>query len=447
MILKFVSLMAEPLTSGYRELCRSLSQNGFPVEFVETDWRDARQMLVEGKAQIAGVCGLLYALMRSQGVYLNPVVSPVLNHPRYDKPVYWADIVVRKDSRAENFHDLRGLHWLYNEEGSYSGYRAMTAELVRRDLDLDFLGTTTATGSHQESFERLLAGVADFTVLDSTFLDFQPPEARNKVKTLHSIGPAPAPLVVGFGGAGKEFEQACRGLSELPSVFKRLDSVTDSDYQLIRRDWNKSTLASGSSDQSFLVKSSSHPPFASVERQLEDQRILGRIGDEMLSLRHQPAQTTQDCGTQVHKSVIHGLEHHHYFVNPEGLKSPNLSLVGFLSCLKPDGNLKALFDADDLLLKSISSYEGFLTYSPTEYAPGKWANLAVFSDTGCRDRWACDSEHMKAIRELASSSYEHVRLHLGVWPSIDEPQEWIATRYLDYTQPKMWRAVRTDSAG
>ena len=55
MKLKFVSLMAEPLTSGYRELCHVLTQEGFPLEFIEADWRDAHRMLAEGEAQVGAV--------------------------------------------------------------------------------------------------------------------------------------------------------------------------------------------------------------------------------------------------------------------------------------------------------------------------------------------------------------------------------------------------------
>jgi hypothetical protein len=417
------------------------------VEYIETDWQTARQMLAEGEANVGAVCGLLYAQMRAQGVFLRPIVAPVLNHPRYNEPVYWADVVVRRDSKAKTLSDLRGRHWLLNEEGSYSGYISLLAELARRDSGADFLGTKTATGSHKESLDQLLSGQGDYTVLDSTFLDFQPTGVQEQVKVVDSLGPAPVPLLVGFGEAAQLFRQACQDLAELPSVFSKLVPVTDQDYQPIRLDWNSGTVVTGSHNQGFLTETSIHPSFASTEQQAYDQAILAKIGREMLSLRDKPAGSTLPDGTRVHKLVEQELEHHHYLIDTPGLEDSNLSLVGFLSQMRADVNLKALFDADDLILQQISSYKGFLTYSPTEYAPGKWANLAVFTNTGCRDRWALDSEHMKAIRELSASSYENVRLHLGVWPSIDSPMNWIATRYLDYTQSNIWRAVRTQPAG
>lgn len=440
MKLKFVSLMAEPLTSGYRELCHVLTQEGFPLEFIEADWRDAHRMLAEGEAQVGAVCGLLYTLMKAQGINLKPAVAPVLNHPRYDRPVYWADVVVKKEHEAETLSDLRGRHWLFNEQGSYSGYRALMAELVKRDFGLGFLGSATATGAHRESLRELLSGEGDFTVLDSTFLDFQPLEVREQLKVVHSVGPAPAPLLVGVGGAARELEEACLTLCDLPAVFKRMDPVTDRDYQFIRKDWN---LSAQGLEQRFLTEGCEHPTFAGVERQAQDRKILARIGQEMLSLRDLPAPAEHPGGIKVHRFSVRGLERYHYLIEPESLSHSNLSTVGFLGEMKPDGDLQALFEADKLILSNLSAYEGFLSYSPTEYAPGKWANLAVFRNTGCRDRWACDSAHMKAIRELSQSSYQHIRLNLGVWPDINSPQDWIATRYLDFSGPTMWRAVRT----
>ena len=42
MSIKFVSLLAEPLHSAYKELCHSLKSEGYNLEFVDTDWQTAR---------------------------------------------------------------------------------------------------------------------------------------------------------------------------------------------------------------------------------------------------------------------------------------------------------------------------------------------------------------------------------------------------------------------
>jgi ABC transporter, phosphonate, periplasmic substrate-binding protein len=448
MSLKFVCLLAEPLHTAYRELCEALTENGFGLEFqVCEDWQEAKTRLCYGEADLGAVCGLLYTLMRAQGVSILPLASPLLAHPRYNQtPHYWADVVVRKDTPLRSWQDLESKEWLYNEPGSYSGYHAFGAELKRRGLTNAFLGQQTPTGSHGESLKRLLAGEGDFTVLDSTFLDFLQNPQREKLTVLESLGPAPAPLVVGSPGKAQEFLTHCRKLSQLPKPFKNFVEVTDRDFESLRSDYNLSlSLDERSYGQYFVdgVEGVVGRPFTSLEQQQKDQDVLQSIAHELLTRFDKEPSNILKNGVKFHKIFHQKREHHHYLINHPELANGSLSIVGFLSQMKPDADIKALFEVDDELLDQLGLHEGFLTYSPTEYRTGLWANLAVFRNARARDTWAANSTHLKAIKELGPSSYDNVRLHLGTWSSVDQPLQWIATRYLNYTADGLWRGVRT----
>ena len=446
MSLRFVSLLAEPVHSAYAELCHLLSDSGFKVEFLElSDWREAKRMLEHKEVELAAVCGLLYTHLRAAGLNLEPIVAPILSSARYHGPVYWSDVVVRADSPHQSLSDLAKRDWLFNETGSYSGYHSPRAAFAKEGLSL---GEPIETGSHAESLKRLLEGEAEFTALDSTFLDHQPEEVRKKLKVVKAVGPSPSPLVVGFGKAASDFKEACNRLAELPDLFESFAERVDSDFDPIRADFNQSlSLYEMPVAQHFVSGQNGFPSkdFTSRQQQEKDQSVLGAISRELLTRLDKEPTRVLRSGPEFHLLKENELEHHHYLIAPEELANGDLSIVGFLSNRKPGCDLKALFDVDAQLLDELSQCQGFLTYSPTEFEPGVWANLAVFRNPKSRDYWAANSTHLRAIRELGADSYDNVRLHLGVWPSTDQPLNWIATRYLNYTESGLWRGVRTSA--
>lgn len=451
MKIKFVSLLADPLNEAYRELCFSLSQVGLNIEYLDKlDWQSALQLLKDGEVQAGAVCGLLYATLRGQGTDLSPVAAPLLEHPRYESsPHYWAEVVVTSDSPLNRIEDLEGKTWLYNEPGSYSGYHAYLASLRRAGLKQDFLGPRIPTGSHQSSLQRLLDREGDYTVLDSTFLDFQSLQIRSKVKVIKSLGPAPMPLMVSYSRYREVIWTACQALETYRAPLTQLQAVPDQAYDQLRNDWNESLyFREDTKSQLFVMDplAQKTPAFTSREQLQHDQKILGAISQELLSQMEKKPESTLSNGVQFHRIRHDNREHHHYLIAPESLQTGDLSVVGFLSRMKPGVDVQALFDVDDQLLHQLRNYEGFLSYSPTEYSTGLWANLAVFRSSRARDHWAANSTHLRAIKDLGPSSYDHVRLHLGVWPSLDQPLRWVATRYLSYTDSGLWRAVQTQGA-
>ena len=442
-----MSLLAEPQHSGYRQLCQAITAEGVPVEFVEVeDWAEAQKMLEFGEVDLAAVCGLLYLLLRAKGVPLKALACPGLSTPRHlGKPVYWADVVVPEQSEVVDFSQLQGRHWVYNEKGSLSGYRAFLAELSSRGLDEAFLGRRTATGAHAKSLQMLLEGGGDFTVLDSTFLDSLAPETLQRVRVVKSLGPMPAPLLVGYGKARKvEFLAAWEEMKTIVEPFRSYTRAEPSSYREVARVWNQSCQQKEHRfDQLFLSScdEDGQPEFTRLARREADHEILADVARELPKNLNAPPTKVHDNGVDFFLSRRGELQRHTYLIQPEKLSKGSLAVVGFLSLMKEDGDLAALFEADDRLLAEFHKYDGFLSYSPTEYAPGLWANLAVFENLRAREVWAANSIHLQAIRELGADSYRNVRLHLGTWEKLGEPISWLATRYLDYDASGLRRFV------
>ena len=99
---------------------------------------------------------------------------PVPAGPRYHgRPIYFSDVIVRKQSPFQTFADLRGAAWAYNEPRTlHSGYnvvRAYLAELGERD---GYFGGVVESGAHQPSIEMIVDGRADCSAIDSTVLEW-----------------------------------------------------------------------------------------------------------------------------------------------------------------------------------------------------------------------------------------------------------------------------------
>jgi phosphonate transport system substrate-binding protein len=78
---------------------------------------------------------------------------------RYDFPIYWSQIIVRRDSGIETIEDLNGLKWGYTDAGSTSGYLLPLAHFS----DLGIVpGEATATGGHNQAVSAVYNGEVDF---------------------------------------------------------------------------------------------------------------------------------------------------------------------------------------------------------------------------------------------------------------------------------------------
>ena len=156
---------------------------------------------IGGQVDVAFMCGLPYAtLAESAACPLELLAAPVLRGERYRrKPIYFSDVIVRKDSPYTSFDDLRGCAWAYNQQESHSGWNIVVYSLLKRGKTPSFFGQLIATGSHLNSIAHVLDGQADAAAIDSHVLDVflaRNPTAASKLRTIDMLGPSSIPPVV-----------------------------------------------------------------------------------------------------------------------------------------------------------------------------------------------------------------------------------------------------------
>ena len=225
---------------------------GRPITFVNyIPWEERERRLDAGEIDFGWICGWPYVRkMRRQPPTLELLAAPVPAGERYGgRPIYFSDVVVRRDSPYQTFADLRGTAWGYNEPGSQSGYNIARYHLALRGETWAYFGRVTGTGAHENSLRELLAGRLDATAIDSTVLETEferRPELRDQVRVVDVMGPSPIPPWVVQTRLPAELKTALRdalahmhgdpaGQAALAAGrLARFALVTDADYDPIR---------------------------------------------------------------------------------------------------------------------------------------------------------------------------------------------------------------------
>lgn len=247
--LTMVSLMAANVLPAYRGVAEYLSRRtGLRIALVEGQpWYEQERMLDWGHAEIGFLCGLLYA---RKAAWLEPLAAPVMSGPRYgQRPIYFSDVIVRRGSRFTSLADLRGARWLYNDQGSFSGYAVLRAHLAALGESGDFCGPIRASGGHLRSIIQVAAGEADAAAIDSTVLDLElkrRPELAQQLRVVDTLGPSPIPPAVVARHVPEDIKQRLRDAllhmhedvaaraSLADGLIDRFVAVQDGDYDPIR---------------------------------------------------------------------------------------------------------------------------------------------------------------------------------------------------------------------
>jgi phosphonate transport system substrate-binding protein len=160
-------------------------------------WQRREQLLIQGEIQVGWVCGLKYV---QQPAPFELLAAPVMKASRYQgRPVYYSDVIVRRDSKFERFADLRGASWAFNEPGSHSGYNLTRYHLVIIGESGAFFRKISAAGSHQAAIEMVRQGQIDASAIDSTVLEIElihQPEISQDIRIIDTLGPSPIPPLV-----------------------------------------------------------------------------------------------------------------------------------------------------------------------------------------------------------------------------------------------------------
>ncbi len=189
---------------------------GLEAEFVNRiPWEEREHLLDAGHIQLGWICGLPYVRKADRaGAGIELVAAPVMRHPRYaGRPIYFSDVVVRRDSRYTAFADLRGATWAYNEPNSQSGYNITRYHLAQLGETSGYFGQVVAAGSHLKAIEMVLAHQVDASAIDSTVLELElekRPELGEQLRIVEALGPSPIPPWVTTRGVPPDLRDAIR---------------------------------------------------------------------------------------------------------------------------------------------------------------------------------------------------------------------------------------------
>lgn len=127
-------------------------RTGIPVEVEESvPWQERERMLDRGEVELGIIRGLPYVRKADRPAsHLELLAAPVMQGTRYGgRPIYFSDVVVRRDSAIGAFADLRGASWAYNEPASHSGYCLTRYHLARLGETRGYFSQVVEAGAHQ----------------------------------------------------------------------------------------------------------------------------------------------------------------------------------------------------------------------------------------------------------------------------------------------------------
>lgn len=128
------------------------------------------------------------------------------------------------------------------------------------------------------------------------------------------------------------------------------------------------------------------------------------------------------------------------------LEARDPTVVGFFGRPRADADLPLLFELEEELVAGMGDYadRGLLSYYDVELVKGAYGNLILFSSPEGPAGWRENPAHSRAV-EISPANYHEIRLHQGLLDGrlLDGGALRVTrTRYLDYSGPEVWRAVR-----
>jgi phosphonate transport system substrate-binding protein len=193
--LRFATFLAPNMLPVYRFLADRISERlGRPVELVAGTSFDQFEW---GEADFGVICGLPYVWLAARRSSRWPPRSWPATATAA-APVYYSDVVVRRDSRIVRLEDLRGRSWAYNEPASHSGHTVTLYSLVRMGARPGFFARVVEAGFHQRALRLIAAGVVDAAAIDSQVLaiELRDHPGLDGLRVIGSFGPSTIQPVV-----------------------------------------------------------------------------------------------------------------------------------------------------------------------------------------------------------------------------------------------------------
>lgn len=191
--LSFATYLAPNVLPVYEAVTEEVGRRlGIDSELVvETSYESCEKDVHE----VCFVCSLPYVTFERRGIDpAIPVAAPVLQGDRYGgRPIYFSDVIVRRDSPFRSFLDLRGRSWAFNEPLSHSGYGITRYHLLRLGETNGFFGEVVEAGFHEEAIRMVARGEVDGSAIDSQVLAValrDDPALREALRVVEALGPS-----------------------------------------------------------------------------------------------------------------------------------------------------------------------------------------------------------------------------------------------------------------
>jgi phosphonate transport system substrate-binding protein len=197
--LRFATFLAPNMLPVYRFLADHIGDRlGRPVELVAGTSFDQFE---HGQADLGVICGLPYVWLAARRPRpVEPLAAPVLAGDRYaGRPIYFSDVIVRRDSPITSAEELRGCSWAYNEPTSHSGHTVTLYSLVRMGARPGFFAQVVEAGFHQRAIRLVVGGAVDAAAIDSQVLAVElrnHPQLAEGVRVVATFGPSTIQPVV-----------------------------------------------------------------------------------------------------------------------------------------------------------------------------------------------------------------------------------------------------------
>jgi ABC-type phosphate/phosphonate transport system substrate-binding protein len=197
--LRFATFLAPNMLPVYRFLAERIGDRlGRRVELVVGRSFDQFE---QGEADLGVICGLPYVwLAARRPPAVEPLAAPVLAGDRYGgRPVYFSDVIVRRDSPITCLEELGGCSWAFNEPASHSGHTVTLYSLVRMGAGPGFFSRVVEAGYHQRAIRLVHSGAVDAAAIDSQVLAIElrdHPQLADHLRVIGSFGPSTIQPVV-----------------------------------------------------------------------------------------------------------------------------------------------------------------------------------------------------------------------------------------------------------
>jgi phosphonate transport system substrate-binding protein len=206
---------------------------------------------VSEQADVSFLCGLAYIELRRRGEPIEPLAAPLLQGTRYSgRPIYFSDVIVRRDSPYRSFADLRGCTWAFNEPYSHSGPGITCHRLIELGENECFFGQVIQAGWHEKSIRLVHEGRVDASAIDSHILTLalhDHAELSDGLRVIDSLGPSTIQPIVAASWLEKGLKDDLRAvLLEMNTdtaaqavlasrLVQGFVAITDKDYDDLRQ--------------------------------------------------------------------------------------------------------------------------------------------------------------------------------------------------------------------